>query len=179
MSDSAFLAAMVDVEIIGWQRFRVRGGTAAAARTDLAAVVSAAESRRSPRAQRPTATPVLGLVALLRDRTGGETGRWLHRGLTSQDVVDTALMLCLRDGISAVRGELAAQVRALATLVEANQHSPMLARTLTQAACRAPSERGWPTGSRVCSTPPISLSPWLPCPCRPVVRPEHSPPQPN
>ena len=134
MSDSALFSAMVDVET-AWLAALVESGVApAVARTDLAAVVSADDIEAIAAGAEADGTPVLGLVALLRDRTGGETGRWLHRGLTSQDVVDTALMMCLRDGMSAVRGELAAQVRALATLVEANQHSPMLARTLTQAA---------------------------------------------
>ncbi len=134
MSDSALFSAMVDVET-AWLAALVESGVApAVARTDLAAVVSADDIEAIAAGAEAHGTPVLGLVALLRDRTGGETGRWLHRGLTSQDVVDTALMMCLRDGMSAVRGELAAQVRALATLVETNQHSPMLARTLTQAA---------------------------------------------
>ena len=35
--------------------------------------------------------PVIGLVALLRERLPAEPARWLHRGLTSQDVVDTGL----------------------------------------------------------------------------------------
>ncbi len=58
----------------------------------------------------------------------------MHRGLTSQDVIDTALMLCLRDGLSRIRNELTAQVRTLVALTETHQHTPMLARTLTQAA---------------------------------------------
>ncbi len=36
--------------------------------------------------------PVIGLVEMLRDGLTGEPARWLHRGLTSQDVVDSALM---------------------------------------------------------------------------------------
>jgi 3-carboxy-cis,cis-muconate cycloisomerase len=74
------------------------------------------------------------LLRLLRERVRGEAARWLHRGLTSQDVVDTALMLCLRDAMSRVRSEIATQVATLVELVETHQHTPMLARTLTQAA---------------------------------------------
>ena len=96
--------------------------------------MSAADVDAIARRAEADGNPAIGLVALLRDRTGGETARWLHRGLTSQDVVDTALMLCLRDVLSRIRDELAAQVRSLVGLAETHQHSPMLARTLTQAA---------------------------------------------
>lgn len=134
MTDSAFLAGMVDVEN-AWLAALVESGVApAAARADLSAVVSAADVPQIAAGAEADGTPVVGLVALLRERTGGDAARWLHRGLTSQDVVDTALMMCLRDGISRVRDELMAQARELITLTEANQHSPMLARTLTQAA---------------------------------------------
>ena len=52
--------------------------------------------------------PVIPLVALLRERLAPSTeaARWLHRGLTSQDVVDTALMLCVRDAVAAMRRDL-------------------------------------------------------------------------
>ena len=58
----------------------------------------------------------------------------MHRGLTSQDVIDTALVLCLRDALSRVGGEIATQVGTLAGLAERHHHTPMLARTLTQPA---------------------------------------------
>jgi 3-carboxy-cis,cis-muconate cycloisomerase len=134
MSDSAFLAAMVDVEN-SWLTALVESGVApAAARTELSALVSDADVEALAAGAEADGTPVIGLVSLLRDRAGAEAARWLHRGLTSQDVVDTALMMCLRDGMSRVRDELTAQVRSLAALVETHQQSPMLARTLTQAA---------------------------------------------
>ena len=134
MSDSAFLTAMVDVEN-AWLTALVDTGTApAGARCDLTAAVSAADVDAIARHAEADGNPAIGLVALLRDRTGGETARWLHRGLTSQDVVDTALMLCLRDALSRIGDELTAQVRTLVGLTEAHQHSPMLTRTLTQAA---------------------------------------------
>ena len=124
MSDAAFLTAMVDVEN-AWLTALVDTGTApAAARSDLTAAVSAADVDAIARRAEADGNPAIGLVALLRDRTGGETARWLHRGLTSQDVVDTALMLCLRDALSRIGDELTAQVRTLVALTEAHQHSP-------------------------------------------------------
>ena len=47
--------------------------------------------------------PVIPLVRLLRERTG-DAG--IHRGLTSQDVVDTALMLLARDAVDEITTHL-------------------------------------------------------------------------
>ncbi|WP_409426641.1 3-carboxy-cis,cis-muconate cycloisomerase [Mycobacterium sp. SMC-11] len=133
-SDAAYLAAMVRVES-AWLDVLVDAEIApAAARADLTAAVSAADAEAVAVAAETTGNPVPGLLDLLRERTGGEPARWLHRGLTSQDVVDTALMLCLRDALDRVRHELGTQVRTLAALAETYRDSPMLARTLTQPA---------------------------------------------
>ena len=134
MSDAAFLAAMVDVEN-AWLGVLVDAGVApSAARADLAATVSAADAEALAVAAEADGNPVIGLVALLRERADGLSARWLHRGLTSQDVIDTALMLCLREALSRIRDELTAQVRTLVGLAETHHRSPMLARTLTQPA---------------------------------------------
>ncbi|MGC5257727.1 lyase family protein [Gordonia sp. DT218] len=77
--------------------------------------------------------PVIPLVRRLRDGLGSSTaGTWLHRGLTSQDVVDTALMLCVADGFDAVLVELDAQAGTLVRLAGDHRHTGMVARTLTQ-----------------------------------------------
>lgn len=134
MSDRAFLAAMVDAEN-AWLEVLIAGGVApAAARSDLRTLVSTDDADGLAVNAEADGTPVTGLVALLRDRAGGQTARWLHRGLTSQDVVDTALMLCLREALSRIQSELTAQIRTLVRLAETHHRSPMLARTLTQPA---------------------------------------------
>jgi 3-carboxy-cis,cis-muconate cycloisomerase len=56
----------------------------------------------------------------------------LHAGLTSQDVLDTALVLCLRDAVAAVSADLAAQISAVAVLADEHRATPMAGRTLTQ-----------------------------------------------
>lgn len=134
MSDAAFLAAMATVEN-AWLAVLVDAGVAPSkVRADLTAAVSAADVETLAAEAEADGNPVKGLVALLRERAGGDAARWLHRGLTTQDVVDSALMLCLSDALSRLRGELASQVRTLAGLAETHHHSPMLARTLTQPA---------------------------------------------
>ena len=76
--------------------------------------------------------PVPGLVSVLRETLDGEPARWVHRGLTSQDVIDSALMMMLQDAVSEVRRQVRAQVAALADLAEVHRATPMVARTLTQ-----------------------------------------------
>lgn len=75
---------------------------------------------------------MIGLVRLLRERSGGDTARWLHRGLTSQDVLDTALVLCLRDAIDAVDADLQRQTDRLVALADQHRSTIMVGRTLTQ-----------------------------------------------
>jgi 3-carboxy-cis,cis-muconate cycloisomerase len=134
MSDAAFLTAMAEMEN-AWLGVLVDAGVASVeARADLTSLVSSADTEAIAAAAEADGNPVIGLIGLLRERTGGDTARWLHRGLTSQDVIDTAVMMCLRDVLSRIRIEIEVQVRTLSALAETHQHDPMLARTLTQPA---------------------------------------------
>ena len=75
--------------------------------------------------------PVIPLVEVLRKANPDLT---IHEGLTSQDVLDTALVLMLRDAVvelgAAVRGQVA-RIEALAAELGS---TPMMGRTLTQPA---------------------------------------------
>ncbi|MGY4711606.1 lyase family protein [Mycolicibacterium sp. CBM1] len=134
MSDQAFFDALVSVEN-AWLTVLVEHGIASReSASDLTALVDANDAGRVADGAEKDGNPVTGLVALLRSRAGGATARWLHRGLTSQDVVDTALMLCLRDTLATLREQFGAQVRVLATLTRTHRDDPMLTRTLTQPA---------------------------------------------
>jgi len=134
MSDSAFLAAMVEVEN-SWLGALVDAGVAPVeSRADLTSLVSIGDVEAIAAGAEADGNPVIGLLALLRERADGQAAQWLHRGLTSQDVIDTAMMLCLRDALARIRAEIDTQVRTLAALAETHQHDPMLARTLTQPA---------------------------------------------
>lgn len=134
MSDDAYLAALVEVEN-AWLRMLVEAGVApASAAADLRGVVTPADAPAIAEAAEAGGNPVITLVSLLRERVGGDAARWLHRGLTSQDVVDTALMMCLRTALDTVGEQCTAQVSALLGLVETHRDAPLLARTLTQPA---------------------------------------------
>src|SRR5438477_5862473 len=50
--------------------------------------------------------PILPLVRQLAERAG-EAGRWLHWGATTQDIMDTAAVLQIRDGLGLIESDLA------------------------------------------------------------------------
>ncbi|HEY6741490.1 MAG TPA: lyase family protein [Lapillicoccus sp.] len=135
MSPTSFLSAMVRVEE-AWLAGLVSVGIAPyAAKADLAGLVEPADADRVAAASEAGGNPVIPLVSLLRNRiteSNAEAARWLHRGLTSQDVVDTALMLCLREALDGIDTELTAQVEALVRLADEHRSTVMAGRTLTQ-----------------------------------------------
>jgi adenylosuccinate lyase len=102
MTDAALLAALVAVEA-GWLAALVAAGVAPSTATDdLAGLVGDDDVAELSLAAEGGGNPDMPLVELLRSRVSarnGEAGRWMHRGLTSQDVLDTALMLCSRDAL--------------------------------------------------------------------------------
>ncbi|WP_432841723.1 lyase family protein [Dactylosporangium sp. CA-092794] len=126
-TDAAFLAAMVSVEQAWLDALAAAGVAAGAVR--LAGAAGPADLPALAEGAEADGNPVTGLVALLRERTGSG---WVHRGLTSQDVVDTALVLCLRDALGRVRADAGRQAGALAGLVREHRTTLMAGRTLTQ-----------------------------------------------
>ncbi|MFJ2757212.1 lyase family protein [Nocardioides sp. NPDC087217] len=131
-SEAAYLAAMVRVEDAWLAAVASSGIAPEEARTPLAGLVSPDDVPALAEGAEAGGNPVIGLVKLLRDRLDGEAARWLHKGLTSQDVVDTALVLCLADVLDRVEDELAAQAASLVGLARDHRATVMAGRTLTQ-----------------------------------------------
>ncbi|MCW3474250.1 class-II fumarase/aspartase family protein [Limobrevibacterium gyesilva] len=75
--------------------------------------------------------PVVGVVKGL-SRAAGAAGAWTHWGATTQDIMDSATALQVRDGLALIRGELVAIIRALATQADAHRHTVMAGRTHLQ-----------------------------------------------
>ncbi|MFZ1161656.1 lyase family protein [Mycobacterium sp.] len=133
MSDAALLASMVAVES-AWLDALVAAGLAPpeCGEADLAGLLNDGDCARLAVMSEDGGNPVIGLVALLRDRAGSEIGRWIHRGLTSQDVIDTGLMLAAHAVLDALISQLTEQVSALVALATTHRGTRMVARTLTQ-----------------------------------------------
>lgn len=135
LSDPALLDAMLRVES-QWLRAMAGAGIAPAeSACDVGDVVSGADLPALAARSEATGNAVAGLVTLLRDRLrerNPAAAAWVHRGLTSQDVLDTALMLCARTAVDRVDDDLAEQVTALNKLAQAHRTTVMAGRTLTQ-----------------------------------------------
>ena len=59
---------------------------------------------------------------------------WVHWGGTSQDVIDTAMVLATRESLARIDAALGRALAALTTLARTHRDTPMLARTLLQPA---------------------------------------------
>lgn len=79
-------------------------------------------------------TPVPGLLKQLRARLPDDAAAHVHRGATSQDVVDTAAMLVARRALAPLLEDLAGAADACAGLAERFRDAPMAGRTLLQQA---------------------------------------------
>jgi 3-carboxy-cis,cis-muconate cycloisomerase len=142
--DRAVLAAILAVES-GWAAVLEKAGLAPAG--SGAVVASAAEAGRynvadiALRAQ-GGGNPVIPLLADLRKHvqaldSGNARGgvgalRAVHTSLTSQDVLDTALMLLARNTVEAILADLKATTAALAVLADRHAETLCVGRSLTQ-----------------------------------------------
>jgi adenylosuccinate lyase len=59
----------------------------------------------------------------------GAPARWLHRGMTSSDVLDSALAIQLRDAVDAMMPRLERLLSALAKRAREQMHTPMIGRS--------------------------------------------------
>src|SRR4051812_48735215 len=85
-------------------------------------------------AGRGPGNPVEPLVRALRARVGEEHADVVHRGATSQDVLDTASVLVSRRATGVIDADLAALADACAALASEHRGTVMAARTLLQQA---------------------------------------------
>jgi 3-carboxy-cis,cis-muconate cycloisomerase len=88
-------------------------------------------ARAAARAGNPAIPLVEALTALV-SGDEAEAGRWVHRGATSQDAMDTGLALQMRAGLDELEADLARLSDALARLAEAHRGTPMAGRTWLQ-----------------------------------------------
>jgi 3-carboxy-cis,cis-muconate cycloisomerase len=98
----------------------------AADRFDLAAL--AAETRAAGN----TAIPLVKALTRLVAASDAEAARWVHYGATSQDAMDTGLVLQLRTAVERILGDLGRVRAAAARLAQAHAATPLAGRTWLQ-----------------------------------------------
>lgn len=76
--------------------------------------------------------PVIPLVGELKGRVPAECRPWVHRGATSQDILDTATMIVARAAVEQVIASLTHTGQWLRALAEMHADTVAAARTLTQ-----------------------------------------------
>jgi 3-carboxy-cis,cis-muconate cycloisomerase len=133
--ETAYFQRMLDVEA-ALARVQGRMGMIPA---DAAASITAAARLENLRtadlaaSARTVGYPVVGLVSGLA-AAAGEAGGWTHWGATTQDIMDTATVLQVRDGLCLVETELRAILTALARQADRHRHTVMAGRTHLQQA---------------------------------------------
>ncbi|GHJ41812.1 lyase family protein [Streptomyces sp. TS71-3] len=132
--DTAFLQAMLDAEA-ALTRAQAAAGLAPGAAAE--AVTAAADAGRFDARDlalraRSGGNPVIPLVADLTAGVPAEYGEYVHRGATSQDIMDTAMMLMAARTLGLIEADLDRAAEALAGLAARHRTTPMPGRTLTQ-----------------------------------------------
>jgi 3-carboxy-cis,cis-muconate cycloisomerase len=134
-SDGAWLRGMLAFEralAVGAARVGLvpaeHAGAIAAAcadpdRFDLAALAAGAATQ---------ATPVIALIARLRELVPAEVRGSVHLAATSQDVIDSALMLIARDGLAPAMDDAAATADLLAGLARTHRDTVQVGRSFLQ-----------------------------------------------
>ena len=132
--DTAYLRALLDAEA-ALTRAQAALGLApdgAATAVTEAADPDRFDARDLAERARGGGNPVIPLVADLTKAVGEEYGPYVHRGATSQDIMDTATMLVAERTLGLVLADLARTERALARLAAEHRDTALPGRTLTQ-----------------------------------------------
>jgi len=130
--DSAFLRAMLDAEAALTRAQAELGLAPATAATAVAEAVTDQDIRSLARRARSAGNPVVPLVADLTAAVGPEAAPYVHRGATSQDILDTAMMLVAAKALDLTLADLERTARTLAGLAREHRDTVMAGRTLTQ-----------------------------------------------
>ena len=134
--DTAWLQAMLDAEA-GLARALERAGLAPAGSGEAVTATAKADNfdpNELGELAALTGNPVPGLARALARRVPQTAVSAVHRGATSQDILDTAAMLLAKRAIDVMLADLAQAAEAAAGLAEAHRASIMIGRTLLQQA---------------------------------------------
>jgi 3-carboxy-cis,cis-muconate cycloisomerase len=135
-SDVALLQAMLDVEVALLHALAKAGLAPAQAASEVAQAADASsfDVAAIGRGTADTGTPVPAMLSALRSRLSDEAAAHLHQGATSQDVVDTGLMLVAQRALAPLLDDLGAAADACAELAERHRSTLAPGRTLLQQA---------------------------------------------
>jgi 3-carboxy-cis,cis-muconate cycloisomerase len=135
-SDTQLVRAMLAVEsalAIVEGRLGVIPAEAAGQIVNVAARMEADFDRLRSEVEK-SGVPVIDLVRQLREQIGGDAADYVHWGATSQDILDTAKVLQIRNALEVLESRLESVIRNLARLAGKHRHTLMAGRTHSQQA---------------------------------------------
>jgi 3-carboxy-cis,cis-muconate cycloisomerase len=138
-SDRARIQAMLNVEA-ALARAQAASGLIPAEAAPVIADAARAEAfdlDQLGRAVLKGGNPAIPLVKALTAQVAArdeQAARWVHWGATSQDIIDTGLVLQMRRALALIEAQLDRLGDRLALLAEAHSETPIIARTLMQQA---------------------------------------------
>lgn len=135
-SDAATIRAMLDVEVaLAWVQARLGvipegaaeriAAVAGSFGPDIAGIAAGTEK---------SGVPIIPLVEQLRAAVGGEAAGYVHWGATSQDIVDTGLVLRLRGVADQLEEKIGRLFGLLGKLADEHRGTVIAARTRSQQA---------------------------------------------
>ena len=143
MADTARLQRMLDVEfalaraegalsIIPKKAVKPIGDCCGVEKFDIAALGEAAVASGN------IAIPMVKALTAEVEKRDADAAGYVHWGATSQDIIDTALMLDLRAAIDALHADLNRAVAAFSKIAKTHRKTPSVARTWLQHALPVP-----------------------------------------
>jgi 3-carboxy-cis,cis-muconate cycloisomerase len=134
LSDEARLQRMLDVEA-ALARAQAKLGlipVAAAQEITAKADASCFDLAKIGQGTELVGYPIVPLVKALGQACAGDAGRYVHWGATTQDIMDTGLVLQLRDAFELIHQDLTGAEAALVDLARRYRDTPMAGRTHAQ-----------------------------------------------
>jgi adenylosuccinate lyase len=131
-ADTSRLARWLEVELLATEAHAELGivpAADAAACRERAPVVDDAFVATVNERERTTDHDVAAFVDVVQSSVGPPAGSWIHYGLTSSDVVDTALCWAMRDAADLILDATDALLTTMIGLARAHLHTVMIGRT--------------------------------------------------
>ena len=122
------LALWLRIELLAAEALHEAGVIPTADWERLRAAATDVDVERARQIERESQHDVIAFLRSITERLGPE-GRWLHYGLTSSDVLDTATAVVLRDGIAVVESEVDRLTEVVRRLAIQHRRTPMAGRT--------------------------------------------------
>ncbi len=116
----ALARAEADIGLIPVQAAEAIAACARAERLDTARIKALIDE---------TVHPIVPMIRVLAETCGGEAGAYVHWGATTQDIMDTANVLQMKDAINILEGNLRSLSETLRSLADRHRDTLMAGRT--------------------------------------------------